>query len=220
MAPPSSRRALYLLAMAALVAAGVSASAFAATSKRAPKLAVKPGTYSGTVTMSPVHPDPNSSTTITLTGTWSLTFDKHDRVHGTETLSGAAPIDVSSGCSATPAQYTLGFTAIFGKSGFGVSGGPGVVQGRSVTINIDSQTGSGAATDQGWSSSPGTYRLICGNDTFNDEINFFGELGVPVVTYLLHLPLSLFQAVGHSYSAQVENVENTKFAQTFTLHRK
>ncbi|HLK35518.1 MAG TPA: hypothetical protein VKU41_02115, partial [Polyangiaceae bacterium] len=142
----------------------------------------------------------------------SLKVDGHDQITGSESLAGTAPIGASSGCTASPASYTLGFAALFGKTGFGVTGGPGVVQGNAVTINLDSQ-----ATGLGWSATPSTYQYTCGPYTSAKTILFFGELGVPVVTYVVHLPLTLFKQIGHAYPITVENVENTKFTETFTL---
>lgn len=209
-------------AAAAACGLAVVLPAIAATSyphTKAPVL--RPGTYSGTVTMAPVSQRPGSSVQITLAGTWRLRVDRLDHVTGTESLTGTMPITPSGGCTASPNSYTLGFQAVFGKKSFGVTGGPGFVQGKAVVIDLDSQTGAGSATDQGWSATPNTYQLTCGNlAPSTDDILFFGELGVPIVTYTLRLPLGLFGAIGHRYALRVANVENTKFTQTFTLERR
>src|SRR5579859_163307 len=167
-------RLCVVVGAAAVLCVGVSTAGAAKPKPKPPKptLAITPGTYSGTVSMSPVYPEPTSSSSITLSGTWSLKVDSHDHLTGSESLAGTAPISASSGCTASPLSYTLGFAAVFGKTGFGVTGGPGVVQGNAVTINLDSQ-----ATGLGWSATPSTYQYTCGSYTSAKTILFFGEVG-------------------------------------------
>jgi len=207
-----------LLACAALAASSAAASS---TSHITPK--IRPGTYSGTVTMSPVYQSPSSNVSITLSGTWKLNVDQHDHVTGSESLAGTMPISPSGGCTASPDSYTLGFAARFGRTqvGFAITGAPGFVKGNVLVVALDSSTGTGATTDQGWSATPGSYQLTCGSlPPGSEDILFFGELGVVISHYTLHLPLALFRKIGYSSSINVENVENAKFTQTFKLTHK
>jgi hypothetical protein len=190
----------------------LAAPAAAGTGAKKPVLRIPPGVYSGTVTMSPVYQGPPSSVSITLRGKWTLKVDRHDNVTGNESLTGTMPISVSSGCSATPGSYTLGFAATFGRTqvGFGITGAPGFVQGNALVIALDSETGTGATTDQGWSATPGSYQLACGSlAPGTDGILFFGELGVPISHYTVRLPLALFSRLGHAFATKVERTSRT-----------
>ena len=203
-----------------LAAAGTASTAAAAKPKPP---ALRPGTYAGTVTMGPVYQAPGSSASITLTGTWALKVDRLGHITGSESLSGTMPITPSGNCTASPSSYTLGFAARFGikQIGFGITGAPGAVQGKVVVIDLDSQTGSGSTTDQGWSATPATYQLTCGNlaPTTNNVL-FFGELGVPIDHHTTRLPLGLFSDLGRKYAFSVGNAEGTVFTQTYTLTKR
>lgn len=204
-----------------MLAAAVASVGSAATGTKRAKLPIRPGTYSGTVTMAPIYEAPGSSVRIMLSGTWKLKVDRHDHVTGTESLTGVMPIKPSGGCTASPDAYTLTFQARFGrkKAGLGITGAPGLVRGKVLVVDLDSETGTGARTDQGWSATPSRYQLTCGNISGSHDVLFFGELGEPIADYTVRLPLGLFSKVGHRYSARVE-VMSHKLTQTFKLTRR
>lgn len=178
-----------------------------------PTLALKPGTYSGTVQM------PATVGTGTyqaqLTGTWTLTVDKLDHVTGNESLQGTVPFTSpdSSGCTYSPTSWTLSFNANLGTDTL-TAGTPGTVKGTNIAVSL-SNTQSG-----GWSGSPDQYTRTCGSYPGQWPILLAYEFGPSTgspVEEAVQFPLSFFKTRGKPYMLQISTIENAPFKQTYIL---
>lgn len=209
--------------IAAIVAIGIvaiaSSPAVAAKpkphKKPAPKpaLALKPGTYSGTVQM----PVTVGTTTYQaqLSGTWTLTVDKLEHVTGNESLQATVPFTSpdSNGCTYSPIAWTLSFNARLGTDTL-TAGTPGAVKVRNVAISLSN------AQSGGWSGSPDQYTRTCGQYPGQWPILLAYEFGPSTgspVEQAVQFPLSFFKTRGKPYTLQISTIENATFTQTYML---
>jgi len=92
----------------------------------------------------------------------------------------------------------------------GEPGTPGLIQGGSAVIYLDSA----------WTTAPSSYNRICGSAGTDSwpmaGIVEYGATEVAVGT-TLHLPIGLLQNRGHRYTLRMTNVMNYAFNQTYTL---
>ena len=180
-----------------------------------PTLALKPGTYSGTVQM----PVTVGTTTYQaqLSGTWTLTVDRLEHVTGTENLQGTVPFTSpdSNGCTYSPTAWTLSFNARLGTDTL-TADTPGAIKGGNVAVSLsNSQSG-------GWSGSPDQYTRTCGSYPGQWPILLAYEFGPSTgspVEQAVQFPLSFFKTRDKPYTLQISTVENTTFTQTYTLTR-
>ena len=183
--------------------------------KKGPKpvLALKPGTYSGTVQMAVTV----GTTTYQahLAGTWTLTVDKRDHATGNESLQGTVPFTSpdSSGCTYSPTSWTLGFLANLGTDTL-AQGTPGTVKGANLVISL-SNTNAG-----GWSGTPAQYTRTCGNYPgqwpTGLAYGFGPSTGAPVEEKV-QFPLSFLKTHRTPFTLQLTTIENAMFTQTYTL---
>lgn len=183
------------------------AAAQAAPGASAP---LRPGLYSGAVTMSLVvgkgHP-------AVLSGAWSVTVDRLGHLRGREDLRG--PVSFVSpdgdGCTYDPVTWTFGARGTLGTSYSG-PGTPGVVRGNVVLLDLSTS----------WYTIPSSYARICGGIRSGWPLYVVvgggGDTVTPVVA-TLRLPLSLFGRPGRSATVRLKSTWGVVYAQKYTLTR-
>ena len=221
--PAAHRKRLSIILASLGLAVGIAASGAAAAKPKPhkkPPAAVKkptppalaPGTYSGTVQMSPVTVG-TSTYQARLTGTWTITVDAKEHATGSETLQATVPFTSpdSQGCTYSPNSWTLRYNGKLGTDTT-ASGTPGAIAGANLVISVSG----------GWSGSPDQYTRTCGNLPPNPwpidtQYGFGSSTGALSAGGTLQFPLSFLKAGGKPYSTQIGDVLNVTFPQTYTL---